>query len=111
MKKIIFIFVLLMGFGISVIASCPLDSAKTCTTTINTGLEDSLKNKILPNNLNQITQPNSSFNNRSNLGQPNLPESINMEPAQEENTQPYNANCQFGNCLNRENAGRNSNTR
>ena len=36
---------------------------------------------------------------------------LNMEPIQEEDTQPYNAGCQFGNCMNRQNAGENINNR
>lgn len=109
MKKIICaIFALGLSCS-SVFAGCLLNSLESCTTTMNTGLNNSLRNKVLPNRLEQQIEPNSSFNNRSNLGQPNLPDSINMEPAQEENTQPYNANCQFGNCLNRQNAGQNNN--
>jgi hypothetical protein len=45
------------------------------------------------------------LNNRTKLGQPNLPENINQQPIQTEDTQPYDANCQFGNCFNRTNAG------
>lgn len=109
MKKIIIGLFILGAICTPTIASCLLENLETCTTTMDTGLNNSLKNRILPNRLEQQIQPNSSFNNRNNLGQPNLPDSINMEPAQEENTQPYNANCQFGNCLNRKNAGQNGN--
>lgn len=107
-KIAIAIFVLGL-VSVPTVASCLIDNINACTTSMDTGLDSSLKNRILPNRLEQHIQPNSSFNNRNNLGQPNLPDSINMEPAQEENTQPYNANCQFGNCLNRKNAGQNGN--
>ena len=85
--------------------------AAMCKADIGTGINDNLNDKLIPNNLNQISQPNNTFNNRTQLGQPNLPENINMEPAQEESTQPYNANCQFGNCMNRTNVGENGNSR
>ena len=111
MKKIIFTLIIISAIGTPTMASCLLDNLESCTTTMDTGLNKTLKDKILPNNLEQQTLPNSSFHNRNNLGQPNMPSSINMEQEQQEKTQPYNANCQFGNCINQENSGQNSNPR
>ncbi len=111
MKKIIilcilFIFNTELGF-----ASCPLSAVtgSACKADIGSGINDRLQDKIIPNNLDNMVKPNNSFNNRSNLGQPNLPDNINMEPIQEQSTQPYDANCQFGNCMNSQNAGQNKN--
>ena len=109
MKKMIILVGLVLAISdVQVFAACPIEPGAACKADIG-GFNNNLQDKILPNNLDNITKPNNSFNNRSRLGQPNLPDSINMEPAQEENTQPYNANCQFGNCLNRNNAGQNGN--
>ncbi len=88
-------------------AACPINTPGVCKADIGSGINDKLQDKILPNNLEQITKPNSSFDNRTNLGQPHIPDNINMEPIQEENTQPYDANCQFGNCINRGDSGSN----
>lgn len=110
MKKII-IAAMLLAVGTISFASCPVNTPGVCKVDIGTGINDNLNDKLIPNNLNQISQPNNTFNNRTQLGQPNLPENINMEPAQEESTQPYNANCQFGNCMNRTNVGENGNSR
>lgn len=110
MKKII-IAAMLLAVGTISFASCPVNTPGVCKADIGAGINDNLNDKLIPNNLNQISQPNNTFNNRTQLGQPNLPENINMEPAQEESTQPYNANCQFGNCMNRTNVGENGNSR
>lgn len=112
MKKIIILCAIFLGAtGIQAFAGCPLSvvTGGACKADIGSGINDKLENKIVPNNLDNIVKPNNSFNNRSKLGQPNLPENINMEPAQEEATQPYDANCQFGNCMNSKNAGQNKN--
>lgn len=110
MKKII-ISALLIMIGTPIYASCPINTPGVCKADIGPGINDRLDDKLIPNNLNQISQPNNTFNNRTQLGQPNVPENINMEPAQEESTQPYNADCQFGNCMNRTNVGEQSNKR
>lgn len=110
MKKIITTAVLCTLLGCAFVsASCPINSPGVCKADIGSGINTKLQDKILPNNLEQVTQPNNSFNNRSNLGQPHVPDNINMEPMQQENTKPYDANCQFGNCINRSDAGANKN--
>ncbi|MCM1339597.1 MAG: hypothetical protein NC191_08005 [Muribaculaceae bacterium] len=99
MKKILILGILFATFNtIQYTHACPID--KPCKADIGAGINDKLPNKILPDNLNKQIQPNNTMNNRTNLGQPSLPENINMRPVQQESTQPYNANCQFGNCLN-----------
>jgi len=101
LKKIIISgAILLTGSGYA-FAACPIDALGACKADIGSGINDKLQDKILPDNLNKIKQPNNSFNNRTNLGQPHTPENIHMEPLQEQNTKPYDANCQFGNCINR----------
>lgn len=112
MKKIIILSIMFCAVtGLAVYSACPLSGATgaACKADIGAGINDRLQDKIIPNNLDNKVKPNSSFNNRSNLGQPNLPENINMEPIQEQSTQPYDANCQFGNCMNSRNAGQNRN--
>ncbi len=108
MKKILIPIAMLMFLSASIPANsaCPINKAGgVCKADIGAGINDKLHDKILPNNLNKIIQPNNTMNNRTNLGQPSLPDNINMEPIQEETTQPYDANCQFGNCMNNQNSG------
>lgn len=107
MKKILIpaVMLLFLTTAIPANSACPIDKPGVCKADIGTGINDKLHDKILPNNLNQKIQPNNTMNSRTNLGQPSLPDNINMRPVQEEVTQPYNANCQFGNCINNENSG------
>jgi len=110
MKKILILAVLVaLTGGLSGYCACPINNPGSCKADIGTGINDKLQDKVLPNNLNQMSQPNNTFKGRSNLGQPNIPENINMRPIQEQNTQPYDANCQFGNCLNNQGSGQNKN--
>ncbi|MBQ8669558.1 hypothetical protein IJ472_07235 [bacterium] len=112
MKKIIILSVFVLSFStLSAHSACQIEKLEACKADIGSAINSSLQDKIMPNNLERIKQPHNSFENRTQLGQPQIPENINMEPIQEENTQPYNANCQFGNCMNRQNAGENSNNR
>lgn len=111
MKKIIITAIILTIGNIGYCAACSLDKPGTCQANIGPGINDRINDKLIPNNLDNIVKPNNSFNNRTQLGQPNLPSNVNMEPAQEESTQPYDANCQFGNCINRTNAGEKGNNR
>ena len=107
MKKVLIIAaVLVIGAVGQVYAACSIEKLESCTADINSGFGNTnLRDRILPNRMNDLTQPNSSFNNRNTQGQSHTPNNINMEPINKENTQPYNANCQFGNCMNRTNTG------
>lgn len=112
MKKIIILGAILLScINLPTFSACKIENLGTCKADIGDGINTSLQDRIMPNNLEKIKQPHNSFENRTQLGQPQIPANINMEPIQEENTQPYNANCQFGNCFNRQNAGENSNNR
>lgn len=112
MKKIIFLSTLILScVTLPSFSACKIEVLENCKADIGVGINNTLQDKIMPNNLERIRQPHNSFENRTQLGQPQIPENINMEPIQEENTQPYNANCQFGNCFSRQNAGENSNNR
>jgi hypothetical protein len=109
MKKIVILGLCLFGFYTPVWSACNIDALGSCKADIGAGINDKLQDKVLPNTLQQMTKPNNTFNNRSNLGQPNIPNSIHMQPAEEEITQPYDANCQFGNCMDSVNAGKTKN--
>lgn len=112
MKKIIILGAILLScINLPTFSACKIENLGTCKADIGDRINTSLQDRIMPNNLEKIKQPHNSFENRTQLGQPQIPANINMEPIQEENTQPYNANCQFGNCFNRQNAGENSNNR
>lgn len=110
MKKII-IFSVLFLFGLLVyaFAGCPISELDACKADIGSGINTHIQDKVLPNNLNKLIKPQNTMESRSQLGQPQVPENINMEPIQQQNTQPYDANCQFGNCFNRTNAGESKN--
>ena len=110
-KTIILSAIILSCCSLPTFSSCKIEQLEACKADIGKGINDTLQDRIMPNNLEKIKQPHNTFENRTQLGQPQIPENINMEPIQEENTQPYNANCQFGNCMNRQNAGENSNNR
>jgi hypothetical protein len=110
MKKILILgTILALNLSLGALGSCNIDSLDACKADIGNGINDKLNEKILPNNIQQMTRPNNTFNNRTNLGQPNIPNSIHMQSAEEELTQPYDANCQFGNCMDNVNAGKTKN--
>lgn len=112
MKKFILPAILVIFYiTLPTFGACKIEQLEACKADIGTGINDRIQDKILPNNLEKIKQPHNTFENRTQLGQPQIPDNINMEPIQEENTQPYDANCQFGNCMNRQNAGENKNNR
>ncbi len=111
MKKIIILSTLILSCIQISFASCQLEKLESCKADISSAINKSIQEKILPNNLDRIKEPHNSFEYRTQLGQPLIPENLNMEPIQEEDTQPYNAGCQFGNCMNRQNAGENANNR
>jgi hypothetical protein len=110
MKKILITLLIIgLNFNIITFGACKIDSLDACKADIGSGINDKLQDKVLPNNIQQMTKPNNTFNNRTNLGQPNIPSNIHMQSAEEELTQPYDANCQFGNCMNNTNAGKTKN--
>lgn len=103
MKKIL-ILIGILTLSMSAYAACPIEKLESCTAEMNSGFGNTnLKDKIIPNRMNELNRPNDIFNNRDNQGQSHTPQNLNMEPIQKENTQPYDANCQFGNCMNRTN--------
>ena len=102
LKRIIMIMGAFSLIGISTtLSACPIDKPGACKADIGSGINNTLQDKIIPNNLQQTIQPNNSMNNRTPLGQSFTPDNIHREPIQEESNQPYDANCQFGNCINR----------
>lgn len=111
LKKIIILSVaMLLGIGHSALALCSVDSLGLCQSGITTQELGStnLQNRLIPNRINNMGQPNTLMQNRGMQGQTQTPENINRELFQQEATQPYNSNCQFGNCINKTNAGINS---
>ena len=90
-------------------AGCPISELDACKADIGSGINTHIQDKVLPNNLDKLIKPQNTMESRSQLGQPQVPENINMEPIQQQDTQPYDANCQFGNCFNRTNAGESKN--
>ena len=90
--------------------ACTVDSLGLCQSRITTQELGSgnLQDRLIPNRINNMGQPNTLMENRGMQGQTQTPENINRELFQQESTQPYNSNCQFGNCINKTNSGINS---
>lgn len=106
MKKIIILTALLLScISLPTFSACKIEDLGACKADIGSGINNRLQDKILPNNIENMKLPKNTFENRTQLGQPQIPENINMEPSQEQINRPYDANCQFGNCLNRTNSG------
>lgn len=112
MRKILIIgTILCLGYGNIVMGACSINSLGVCQAEIkrqdfgNTSIQD----RIIPSRINNLEQPNTVIPNRNQQGQPQNPPRMNRELLQQESTQPYNSNCQFGNCINRTNAGINNN--
>ena len=111
MKKILILSaVILLNVTLTSYGACSVGNIGFCRSGIqrqelgNTNLQD----RMIPNRINNMEQPNALMENRGMQGQTQTPENINRELFQQETTQPYNSNCQFGNCINKTNAGINS---
>ena len=80
--------------------SCPIDSPGACKADISRGMNNSLRDKMLPNNLDKTVYPPNSTIEMREQTQPQTPSIINTE-SRPQNPQGYDANCQFGNCMNK----------
>lgn len=108
MRKIIILgFVILAGINSLTYAACPINSLGVCQAEIirqdlgNSNIQD----RLIPSRVNNMQQPNTVMQDRTQQGQAQSPPQINRQLFQQESTQPYNSNCQFGNCLNNTNSG------
>lgn len=103
-KSIIFLAFLLVGSFLQTTggyAACPINSLDACKADISRGMNSSLKDRVLPNNLDKTVRPNSTIEMREQSLQPQTPSIINTESRPQSSQQGYDANCQFGNCLNK----------
>lgn len=104
MKKIVIfsLFVIVLNIP-AVFGACSLESieAKGSCTAIVGPPEPSLQDRLIPNNLNQLVNPNRDAFEAPKTKQYTEPESVNMNPAPSEAPADpqYDANCQFGVCL------------
>lgn len=111
MRKILILSsALLLSVNLTSFGACSISNFGICQAEINRQElgNSSLKDRMIPNRMNNIRQPNTLMENRGMQGQTQTPENINRELFQQEATQPYNSNCQFGNCINRTNSGINN---
>lgn len=103
MNRIIKNFVIIL-FGVSLshiaYAACPIQNIGACKADIGIGIDNNLPDRMVPDNLKKMTRPNSTMEMRKNID-PQVPSTIKTEPVQEENSAGYDANCQFGNCINK----------
>ena len=112
MKKVLILCaVLLAGVNTVSFGACPISSLGICQSEINR--QDfgriNLQDRMIPSRMETMQQPNSVTQNRTQQGQTQSPPQINQQLFQQEMTQPYNSNCQFGNCINKTNSGINHN--
>lgn len=98
-KKIIILTLLALFPGMQVQSACPIKAMGSCTASVQSQ-DQTINDKLLPNNLDQLVNPS-----KSNGAQPHpsMPESINFgaennNSTNQENVTPYNASCQFGFC-------------
>ncbi len=107
MKKVIMFGILLFSGFCSVYGACPISSLGICQSEINR--QDfgriNLQDRMIPSRMETMQQPNSVMQDRTQQGQTQSPPQINQQLFQQEMTQPYNSNCQFGNCINKTNNG------
>ncbi len=112
MKKIIIMSVLaLIASGTIVYSACKIEELGSCKVGLQ-GQNQTIKDKLLPNHLNQMINPTRN-NSREFKAPPHfIPEMINTEtnnnPENQEMNTPYNASCQFGVCLPGQNSGNGS---
>ena len=107
MKKIIILSVIVLASMNISLGACPVSSLGICQSEINR--QDfgriNLKDRMIPSRIETMQQPNSVLQDRTQQGQTQSPPQINQQLFQQEATQPYNSNCQFGNCINKTNSG------
>ena len=103
MKRIInLLAIFLLGTSLTPIgyAACPIEDLGACKADIGIGIDNNLPDRMVPDNLKKMTRPNSTMEMRKNID-PQVPSTLKTEPVQEENSPGYDANCQFGNCINK----------
>ncbi len=92
------IITMLTIIGLPVFATCSITGGASCTPTILDS--PNLQQKVLPDNLRQIQEPDAF---QPKYITPYYDMLLNTETPQNENinneTQSYNSNCQFGVCL------------
>ena len=110
LKKILIISAVFIAVNTTAFGVCSLNNLGLCQSGIQRQElgNTSLKDRLIPNRIDNMSQPNTLMENRGMQGQTQTPENINRELFQQETTQPYNSNCQFGNCINKTNAGINN---
>ena len=105
MKK----FIILMALFITgtclqptyIYAACPIESFGACKADISGGINTNIQNKTNPNNLQILIKPPNTMDMRPETTQPQLPTTINTETRPTQNPKGYDANCQFGDCMNK----------
>lgn len=109
MKKILILSLsTLITTGTVVYSACLLENLGSCTVGLQ-GQNQTIKDKLLPNHLNQMINPTRNTSREFKIQPHNIPETINLDvdddPENAETNTPYNANCQFGVCMPGENKG------
>lgn len=104
MKKIVILALLsAIFFSLPSFSACKLEDIQTkgsCKAAIDTPPQ-TLQERLVPNNLNQIVNPNKDTFATPTKKEYPIPETVNMNPAKQPDPveRQYDANCQFGVCL------------
>ncbi|MBD5403269.1 hypothetical protein HDR58_10815 [bacterium] len=109
MKKIIIASGLILLFcGLQVNSACQLteimNGKSACTIGLQGGQNQTIKDKLIPNNLDQMANPSRNTSKEFRSQPHTMPETINTktqynDPERLEGNTPYNAACQFGVCM------------
>ena len=95
MKKILTLLIIPF-FSMPVFAACSIDINKPCTASIQDDINTPLEQKLVPEHLEELKQPDAF---QPKYQKPYYDELINTTPDTVTNNRNYNSNCQFGVCL------------
>lgn len=110
MKKILILSVSILLFSsLQTFGACKIEDMNACKANLETQ-NQTIQDKLVPNHLNQIVSPTRDTSKEFTNTPHTIPEMINMDVDENpsninKGNTPYNANCQFGNCLPGRNTG------
>lgn len=103
MKKIIILsaaFLTAACLNYPNVNACPINTPGECKADISGGLNTNIQERELHDNLKNLTKPTNTMDMRQETTQPQTPSNINTESRPQEQIKGYDANCQFGDCMN-----------
>lgn len=103
MKKILIITTLVvLSSSLQVQSACDVNKLESCKANLGSQ-NQTIKNKLVPNNLKQMSNPTRDSSREFKHTPHSMPENITNDsennPRNKSISSPYNADCQFGVCL------------